>query len=207
MDSNTTKPTFYGWTDINTTIHASDLTIYDSRITSPVFYIKKLLADEGYSSLTYEAITDKGFPVAIMKHEDEPFSTSSAAKEREMLLELNHENIVKILASFKKDGSEYSVLEVAEITNLVIYLDVVSYPIPEEIVAKIAYQLMNALSYYHEKSIGHGDLYIGNISVGNDDVVKIINFASAQRFENPLRRKKKLPRMSRWNCSRYSMLR
>lgn len=182
MDSSTSHNSRSIWTENNTVI-ASNLTVHDDRVTSPVFHVKSIIG-EGCFAVVYEAITDEGLKVAI-KVEKPYFKRligPTLVEERDILAELHHENIIKILAAFQNNKLEYIVLEIAEKGTLEDYVKNHD-PISEETAAMVAYQLMNALSYCHEKYIIHGDISLDNVAVMNDDLhVKLIDFGIGMKF-------------------------
>lgn len=99
--------------------------------------------------------------------------------EAKLQAELSHPNISQILDIRKIEDDDYIVTEFIEGENLKSFLDrhrVNNENVSLEIVEKIFWQIVEAITYLHSKSIIHGDLTPSNIMITKDFHVKVIDF-------------------------------
>jgi Tol biopolymer transport system component len=92
-------------------------------------------------------------------------------REAEVLASLNHPNIASI----------YGVEDHALIMELV-EGDSPKGPVPVDEAWRIAWQIVAALEYAHEKGIVHRDLKPANVKITPDGVVKLLDFGLAKAF-------------------------
>jgi TolB-like protein len=111
--------------------------------------------------------------------------TDSSARRRfrrEALIlgKLNHPNVESVYDFHAEDGVDYLVLEYVSGTSLDKRLE--GGPLPEAEVLSIGIQLARGLVAAHAKNILHRDLKPGNLRIGNDNTLKILDFGLAQLF-------------------------
>lgn len=100
---------------------------------------------------------------------------------------LQHEHIVRMLASFQDDTFVYLVMEVCLYGNLFSYLQT-NGPLSEISARLIMKQLLHTLHYLHENGIIHRDLKLSNILVSDAAEaprIKLCDFGLAVRREHP----------------------
>lgn len=188
MDSNTTHKSRNAWGGC-TTNSVSIFNTHNPRVTSPMFHITSLLR-EGCSRSAVEALTNNGLKESVKAENPDSncINKSTIVQEKNILLYLHYETIVKILASFLQGGSEHIVREMSEKGTLE---DLVKEngSISEETAAKLEYQLMTALSYCHEKYNTHRNISVDKVAVMNDvPLVKHSDFVAAKKLNDILPR-------------------
>jgi serine/threonine protein kinase len=122
----------------------------------------------------------KAFP----KTEDAGFSY---LQEKEIISNLNHKNIIKYVSdikfkSLKEFESNLLLLEYAPYGSL---FDLVINKglIDEKMIRTYFHQLIDGMEYLHSKGIAHIDLKLDNLLLGDEFVLKIIDFDQSQKFE------------------------
>eukprot|EP00760_Papus_ankaliazontas_P004819 PhM_4_TR12180/c0_g1_i1/m.12855/K06228/FU; fused len=98
--------------------------------------------------------------------------------EIDILTRLNHENIIMLLEAFETDVEFVVVMEHAHGELFEILED--DKNLPEEVVQRIAKQLVRALHYLHSNRIIHRDMKPQNILVGRNGCVKLCDFGFAR---------------------------
>ncbi|XP_020613754.1 serine/threonine-protein kinase 36-like isoform X3 [Orbicella faveolata] len=99
-------------------------------------------------------------------------------REIDIMRNLEHENIIKLLDSFETPKEVCVVTEYAEGELFQVLEDDGS--LPEQQVRKIACQLVKALYYLHSHRILHRDMKPQNILLGKGGVVKLCDFGFAR---------------------------
>src|SRR5215469_13362475 len=99
-------------------------------------------------------------------------------REAEVLASLNHPNIANIYHLEEQNGSRYLVLELVEGETLA--ERIARGPIPLDEAVQVAKQIVDALEAAHERGIVHRDLKPGNIKIGPDGKVKVLDFGLAK---------------------------
>jgi Tol biopolymer transport system component len=108
----------------------------------------------------------------------DPERLARFGREARALAALNHPHIAQIYGVEESDGSPAIVMELVDGEDLAARL--ARGPIPWEEALPIARQLAEGLDAAHERGIVHRDLKPGNIKVGSDDRVKILDFGLAK---------------------------
>ncbi len=103
-----------------------------------------------------------------------------------ILKSIYHNNLVAIKdTGFSEQGLPFSIMEyLRDVVSLGRYVRERGGYLNSESVALIGFQICQALSALHEKSVIHGDLHPGNILVDRDLRVKVIDFGLARREHN-----------------------
>jgi eukaryotic-like serine/threonine-protein kinase len=99
-------------------------------------------------------------------------------REAEVLASLNHPNIAAIHDIVETNGKRYLVLELVGGETLADRL--MRGPIPLDEAVQAAKQIVYALEAAHERGIVHRDLKPGNIKIGPDGKVKVLDFGLAK---------------------------
>ena len=137
--------------------------------------------------------TQSGDPVAIKLLKPEvlqldPDMLERFEREGQALRELNHPNIVKMLAAIEESGQHYLMLEYVEGGSLRDVLDTVgakptrtrqAVSLQIERVLSIALDLADALTRAHRLNIVHRDIKPANVLLATDDTVRLTDFGIA----------------------------
>jgi Tol biopolymer transport system component len=99
-------------------------------------------------------------------------------REAEVLASLNHPNIAAIHDVEETNGTRYLVLELVGGETLADRL--MRGPLPLDEAVQAAKQIVDALEAAHERGIVHRDLKPGNIKIGPDGKVKVLDFGLAK---------------------------
>lgn len=106
-------------------------------------------------------------------------------RESEILKNLQHPNIVKLLDFFVEDERAYLVLERIEGETLKRHVEK-DGPLKEVDVINFALQMCTILSHLHSQKpqILHRDFTPDNLMIGHGDILKLIDFNVAQHLES-----------------------
>ncbi len=110
----------------------------------------------------------------------EPERISRFEREAELLASLNHTNIAIVHDFQEADRRHFLVMELVEGETLADRLKRGSLPFDEALQA--VRQIAEALEAAHQKGIIHRDLKPGNIKIGSDGKVKVLDFGLAKIF-------------------------
>jgi serine/threonine protein kinase len=110
---------------------------------------------------------------------DDPDSTRRLEREAQTIALLNHPNICTIHEIDQHEGRTFIVMERLEGLNLKAYMAKKTLETAE--IVDIALQITEALEVAHSKGIVHRDIKPGNIFVGSDRQVKVLDFGLARR--------------------------
>ena len=147
------------------------------------FVLDEQLAVGGQSEVFRgrDRTTDK--PVIIKRIRGElvadPEQVARFVREGEALAQLNHPNIVRILAAFEHDGEHCIVMEYMPGGSLRELLDV-EQPLPVDRALEIALELADALSRAHHLGIVHRDLKPENVLLAADGTPRLTDFGMAR---------------------------
>ncbi|KAG8345949.1 putative protein kinase [Trypanosoma vivax] len=98
--------------------------------------------------------------------------------EIEIMTKLNHDNIITLFEAFETQQEFVVVMEYAQGELFEILED--DKTLPEEVVQRIAKQLLQALYYLHSNRIMHRDMKPQNILIGQNGSVKLADFGFAR---------------------------
>ena len=128
-------------------------------------------ADEQYQQRAAVKISSRGF--------DDPALASRFRSERQILANLNHPNIARLLDGGTTDqGVGYLVMEYVEGVPIDEYIRARALPIPEKLI--LFRTVCSAVEEAHRQGIIHRDLKPGNILVLPDGVPKLLDFGIAK---------------------------
>ena len=103
-------------------------------------------------------------------------------REIKISSELNHPNIIKIYKIIEEEKKYLVIMEYCEEGELFNYI-VKKDRLSENESAFFYYQLINAIEYLHSKGIAHRDLKPENILLGENHIIKIIDFGLSNYFD------------------------
>jgi pimeloyl-ACP methyl ester carboxylesterase len=149
----------------------------------PRFVQEKLIAVGGMGQVYLGRDTETGQPVAIKRLKPEllahhPEAVQRFLREGEILRQLNHPNIVKILALLEDEDQPMIVMEYVPDGSLKELLDQQTQ-LPLERVLNIGLELADALARVHHLDILHRDLKPANVLMAADGAPRLTDFGVA----------------------------
>jgi serine/threonine protein kinase/tetratricopeptide (TPR) repeat protein len=115
----------------------------------------------------------------VSPHLRSQFFTERFRTERQILAQLNHPNITRLLdGGISADGDPYLVMEYLDGRPINRYCDSAQLGISDRI--GLFLQVCSAVEYAHRNLIVHRDLKPGNIFVTGDGVPKLLDFGTAK---------------------------
>lgn len=147
------------------------------------------LGEGGMAKVYLGKDIESGAPVAIKtlhanKFKNQPDVLERFLREGELLRQLNHPNIVKMLDSLEVDGIHYLVMEYVEGGDLNALLEKEGKLSIEQTLA-IALELADALTRAHHLNIIHRDIKPGNVLLATDNTPRLTDFGIAH-FDSDL---------------------
>ena len=103
-------------------------------------------------------------------------------KEALLLSSVNHPNIASIFDFDTHDGVDFIVMEL--IPGVRLSERIIAGPLSESEASYLAQQILSALREAHSHGIVHQDLKPGNVIVGSDQRLKVLDFGLAKVFES-----------------------
>jgi len=134
---------------------------------------------EGSFGTVYEGVSSrkniKKVAIKTFEEDSEKAQYSWAAEKRIASQALDHENVVKFVAT----GENYIITELAENGTFFAYLNAVK-KLEEKCARKFFWDLINGLDYIHSKGIVHGDLKPENLLLDSKFKLKIADFGASK---------------------------
>ena len=116
---------------------------------------------------------------AVSAHLRTRFFTERFRAERQILADLNHPHITRLLdGGVSATGDPYLVMEYVDGQPIDRYCDERLLPVPDRI--RLFLQACSAVEYAHRKLVVHRDLKPGNLLVTRDGVPKLLDFGTAK---------------------------
>lgn len=103
--------------------------------------------------------------------------------EAELLLSMDHENIVAIDGYMTTERHVYIVLQYYEHGSLFKLMKRESSPFSEPVARTFVYMVLCALRYMHERGVMHRDVKASNVLIDERGVCKLADFGLARREE------------------------
>jgi serine/threonine protein kinase len=104
-------------------------------------------------------------------------------RERQILTDLNHPNIAKLYdAGITDSGVPWFVMEYIQGQDIIEFAELNNLNVEQRVI--LFKQVCEALKYSHSKGIVHRDIKPSNLIVGEDKVVKLLDFGIAASDEN-----------------------
>jgi len=107
-----------------------------------------------------------------------PEAVARFRSERQILANLEHANIARLLDGGTTDGIPYLVMEYVEGVPITAYVRVQALPIADRL--RLMQEVCAAVLYAHQKLVIHRDLKPANILVTADGTVKLLDFGVAK---------------------------
>ncbi len=150
---------------------------------------KDLLGRGGMADVYRAADTQTGEPVAIKVLRPQPVALDPDILERfvregQALRQLNHPNIVGMVAAVEQEGQHYLVMEYVGGGSLKDLLDAQG-PLPGMRVVELALDLADALARAHRLGIIHRDLKPSNVLLAEDGTPRLSDFGIAHVADSP----------------------
>src|ERR1700728_1801879 len=126
----------------------------------------------------YDPNTRRLVAIKILPADAEPDSLQRFRREADITANLSHKNIVAVYGFEEGEHWPYLVMELITGQSLdkLIYGET-SLSISEKV--EILYQIAQGLKCAHDHGVTHRDVKPGNIMVGQDGIVKITDFGTA----------------------------
>ncbi|OIR56049.1 MAG: CMGC/CDK protein kinase [Amphiamblys sp. WSBS2006] len=144
--------------------------------------------EEDYEHLDFIAYGMYGVVSKVKNRETEevyalktlrPEKSEHGATEASALEQLDHKNIVRMIATSSEDGFFYTVLEYIQADLEGASSDKENIPKIKEKEAEILFRVLEGIAYIHSKSLVHRDLKLSNILVDLETMaVKICDFGA-----------------------------
>jgi serine/threonine-protein kinase len=151
------------------------------------YQILETLGQGGMGTVYRAADTQSGIIVALKQIRpdlvaDDPEMIARFIREGEVLRELNHPNIVRMLAAGEDDSGHYLVMEY--VTGGSLYDLLKRQPrLPIGQTLSIALELADALSRAHHLKIIHRDLKPANVLIAEDGTPRLTDFGIAKTHD------------------------
>ncbi len=155
------------------------------------YQTERLLEVGGYGEvyLGHDSVTGQAVVVKRLKPElvaEDPALVARFVREAQALRQLNHPNIVTILATLEQDGERRIVMEYVPGGTLRDLLEQEG-PLPYERSLAIMLELADALSRAHHLNIIHRDLKPDNVLLAADGTPRLMDFGMARLTQDDAR--------------------
>ena len=117
--------------------------------------------------------------------DDYEWSMKNFLREAEMLASLDHPGIVRVLRKFETNGTAYFVMPYVEgkaLDHVIAERQKKGQTFTEDELRGLTRQILNALSYLHDRGTYHRDIKPGNILISMEGVPILIDFGSARQL-------------------------
>jgi serine/threonine protein kinase len=137
----------------------------------------------GHSGAVQLALDGNGHKYAVKTFDKQSLCWEAVHKEVSILSSLDHPHIIRLQHIFESEDSVQLVTE--HMAGGELYTRIERGSMPEQEVASIAFQLLQAVSYMHSRKIVHRDLKLENILCKDElsNIVKVIDFGLATYWD------------------------
>jgi serine/threonine protein kinase len=145
--------------------------------------------NEGENGLIYKATNKKNNKIYVIKAIKDNNNRVLIDREKNLLKNESHQNIIRYYSSFVENNINYFVLEffdgedLEHLSNKYKSYNPPKY-IPESLIIIILKGVINGLIYLHNRNIMHRDITPDNIMIDNNNVVKITDFGISKKCNN-----------------------
>jgi serine/threonine protein kinase len=145
--------------------------------------------NEGENGLIYKATNKKNNKIYVIKAIKDNNNRVLIDREKNLLKNESHQNIIRYYSSFVENNINYFVLEffdgedLEHLSNKYKSENPPKY-IPESLIIIILKGVINGLIYLHNRNIMHRDITPDNIMIDNNNVVKITDFGISKKCNN-----------------------
>ncbi|OHT17457.1 Mitogen-activated protein kinase kinase 2 [Tritrichomonas foetus] len=126
--------------------------------------------------------TGKEYAIKKISFREKKEITQQVVTELHALRVLKHENIVQLYSAFYSSGHMYILMELIDGGSLSDILKVSPY-IPEPVIGRLAYHVVQGLLYLRQHHYLHRDLKPSNILITQKGEVKIADFGMARQLD------------------------
>ena len=145
--------------------------------------------NEGENGLIYKATNKKNNKIYVIKAIKDNNNRVLIEREKNLLKNESHQNIIRHYSSFVENNINFFVLEFFDGENLEhLSNKYKSYNppkyIPESLIIIILKGVINGLIYLHNRNIMHRDITPDNIMIDNNNVVEITDFGISKKCNN-----------------------
>ena len=154
------------------------------------YIIKKTLGTGTFSvvKLGMHRITQKKVAIKILdkKKIESKDDLERIIREMQILTEMDHPNVIKVFKIYEEENNFSIIMEYCEGGELFNYI-VKKRRLSEEESSFFFYQLINGIEYIHSKGIAHRDLKPENLLIGQNKILKIIDFGLSNFYDGQKR--------------------
>jgi serine/threonine protein kinase len=157
----------------------------ETHIQAGDYFITKKIGKGSFSNVykAYHKDTKELYGIKIVDVKDLADKIlENLNSEIEILLKINHQNILRLHGTFKSPSCVYLVLEYCDGGDLHNYIKKFTR-IDEKTTAHLFTQAANGLYYLWSNKLIHRDIKPGNLLITTDGVVKITDFGIAEQFD------------------------
>lgn len=141
------------------------------------YSFERTLGKGGFGEVHLVRSNDNLFALKTIPKHSRLSIRESAMREYLAGQKLKHENVVELFDFFETEEHFNLVLEYIDGYDLHTLFERRHFkPISEKIAKRIAYQLIRALDYCHQKGVAHRDVKLQNIMVNRKGKIKLLDF-------------------------------
>ena len=154
------------------------------------YIIKKTLGTGTFSvvKLGMHRITQKKVAIKILDKNkiESKDDLERIIREMQILTEMDHPNVIKVFKIYEEENNFSIIMEYCEGGELFNYI-VKKRRLSEDESSFFFYQLINGIEYIHSKGIAHRDLKPENLLIGQNKILKIIDFGLSNFYDGQKR--------------------
>lgn len=156
---------------------------YKSEPISSTYILGKTIGSGRYGIVRKALKNDSSEIFAIKRIKKNPDrETCYLTREAEIMKELSHKNIVKLIDTYEDQHFFFLVIEFCQEGDLSRKLKN-RQKFSEEIAKIYMNQILKAIDYLHKNNILHRDIKPGNIMIHKNNELKLADFGLSKRFD------------------------